>query len=200
MVRIFHCILSSLCSIFTPSTRPTKGAHALHAERQGSVSRPRLAARPLSDWAPRSLGAVPRAGLRGPVCVSCARATRATGTRCVSRSDSTWPAAASRRLGLGLGSLWLTHSARLESGQSRTRYARLRSTWRSGRPRQQGQGSEGQVLDMALGTHGSRGKGGRRPAATGRYRPLRTALLAAALPEYETRSKHSGRCEERLVE
>ena len=46
MVRIFHCILSSLCSIFTPSTRPTKGAHAVHAERQGSVSRPRLAARP----------------------------------------------------------------------------------------------------------------------------------------------------------
>ena len=171
MVRIFHCILSSLCSIFTPSTRPTKGAHALHAERQGSVSRPRLAARPKRLG--RSLGAVPRAGLRGPVCVSCARATRATGTRCVSRSDSTWPAAASRRLGLGLGSLWLTHSARLESGQSR--YARLRSTWRSGRPRQQGQGSEGQVLDMALGTHGSRGKGGRRPAATGRYRPLPAA-------------------------
>ena len=25
------------------------------------------------------------------------------------------------------------------------------------------------MLDMALGTHGSRGKGGRRPAATGRY-------------------------------
>jgi hypothetical protein len=27
-----------------------------------------------------------------------------------------------------------------------------------------------------------------------------TALLAAALPEDETRSEHSGRCEERLVE
>ena len=64
------------------------------------------------------------------------------------------------------------------------------------------------TLDMALGAataagtrlggagarHGARdpwqqGQGGQ---TTGRYRPLRTALLAAALPEYETRSKHRG--------